>query len=62
LFKDAELGLPQDKFFRPKRGYLVNLDHVRYVNTDHILMKGDYKVPLTKARRRVWLNEFDENL
>lgn len=62
LFKDAELGLPKDKFFRPKRGYLVNLDHVRYVNTDHILMEGDYKVPLTKARRRVWLSEFDENL
>ncbi len=47
---DALKGKLDERFFKPHRSFLVNLEHVRGCRSDMILLDNEEKVPLSKLR------------
>lgn len=56
LLKDFQLQLPQQRFFRTHRSYIVNLEHVSAINSNNVFVEGN-EIPLGKTFRELLLNQ-----
>lgn len=50
---DIESFLNDKGFISPSRGYIVNLRHIRSINSEYILLKNGFKTPISRRRLKV---------
>lgn len=50
--KEIESRLPQKDFFRCHRSYLVGLMHIRRIQKNQVLLRGDVKLPISRTREK----------
>lgn len=50
--KDIESRLPQKDFFRCHRSYLVSLMHIRKIQKNQVLLRGDVNLPVSRTREK----------
>lgn len=50
--KEIEGRLPQNVFFRCHRSYLVSLMHIRRIQKNQVLLRGDVNLPISRTREK----------
>ena len=50
--KEIEGRLPQEDFFRCHRSYLVSLMHIRRIQKNQVLLRGDVSLPVSRAKEK----------
>ena len=50
--KEIESRLSQQDFFRCHRSYLVSLMHIRRIQKNQVLLRGDVSLPISRAREK----------
>ena len=56
----VEKMLPQNKFCRCHRSYLVNLDYVDNITTGELVLRDDVKIPMSKSKKVKTRTMFEE--
>lgn len=54
--KDFHAQLPNERFFRTHRSYVVNLEHISGINSNNVFVDGN-EIPLGKSFREVLLSK-----
>ena len=54
----VESRLSSHGFFRCHRSYLVNMAHIKSIRQDSVLMPGDIVIPISKYRRKEFMDAY----
>ncbi len=57
--KDYLLKLPDDKFFRVHKSYIINIDHIQAINSKDVVIKGE-TIPISKDFRDFALSSLNQ--
>ena len=49
---DIENKLAARGFISPSRGFLVNVNHIKTINANNIILNDDYKIPVSRRRAK----------
>lgn len=59
---DMESDLKDHNFISPSRGYLVNLNHVHYIQEKFLVMDNGEQIPLSRKKRKFVMDCFNNRL
>lgn len=59
---DWEDSLSEFLFISPSRGYLININHVHYLEDDFLVMDNGIKIPLSRRKEKEIRNLFSKRL
>ena len=60
--KKIEEKLPQNKFMRIHRSYIINLDKIREVKKNHVVLEGDVSLPIGDNYKDIFMNYLNSKI
>ena len=60
--KKIEEKLPQNKFMRIHRSYIINLDKIREVKKNHVVLEGDVSLPIGDNNKDIFMNYLNSKI
>ena len=59
---EAEKRLSSHGFVSPSRGFLVNLHHIRSINSTRLLLNNGFELPISRRRSKELQNIYSQHI